>query len=679
MGGLWKSSNDNSGGNLRSDDTNLIESLQRGAIASPTSRAFSIGRWVNLAKDASPDDRKIVGFGMLLHSALDQLRAGLRFINDRTVSVALRRRAVVSLANRETLLSWVIVTEQITKEYAPGTTLPLDQIANQKIALAGGDFTADEIAQSVVDTLEKMLRLLSPDGSNDAGPTATVDWDRVARDLNVASAYGALEGVWMDVVWNGFRTVSGNPLTLESITPNEEIERVIGQHRYRLTSIQNYTGKFLSTLNSATEESERSDDLSYITISIDGGKASLKVGHPTREILAGRRAKIASSVPDYYSAKTLEAGPLYADLSLNLVVNGYLLLSDVAGQLATLGRDALAKEREEKRQSVDLLELAPLMQRSDLVSALAEALTVSSHVAAILVRFFVIGDAKSAGQPSDDIWSAPLVSLDAETIVLAVHPPLHGNLRRLVDVWLKRLGFSLDFRGTELELFVRKAVGEAISHSQISAISFVHDSSFVFVSEGRREEIDLVAVIGKYVVLGEVKCFLEPSAPLEWANHRQKLTEAAHQISRKANAVRKSGEEFLRRSKELGIPIPQGFELIPIVILNTAIGAGQSIEGVPIIDLRIFEMFFEGGIARMTTMDPKGGVESGFIEVFYLSPEEAEANVIAYMSNPPQVSYLRHAVRPRDCQVLFPAASEGVLVTRHQEVDLSEWSNLKFG
>jgi hypothetical protein len=173
------------------------------------------------------------------------------------------------------------------------------------------------------------------------------------------------------------------------------------------------------------------------------------------------------------------------------------------------------------------------------------------------------------------------------------------------------------------------------------------------------------------VVIGEVKCFLEPVTPIDRRNHREKIVEASDQVARKAEAVRSAPDAFRDRARQCGISIPAEFDILPVVVLNHAIGAGQVVNGIPIIDLRIFEMFFEGSMQWLATLSPDGNIESCNTERFYASEKEGEQNLGAYLTDPPQVRHLKAATRVRMTRLLMPGVNDDTAIRAQLQIDSS--------
>src|ERR1041384_7540970 len=115
---------------------------------------------------------------------------------------------------------------------------------------------------------------------------------------------------------------------------------------------------------------------------------------------------------------------------------------------------------------VGLWDFAPVISREELSVALAEILEIPPVTAEKLILFYVgagVGIADGI-----DHWAAPLVSLDDTTVGIFSAAMRHASLRRLPDLWLRRLGFNLEFRGDPFEDEVRQALAKTATASALA-------------------------------------------------------------------------------------------------------------------------------------------------------------------------------------------------------------------
>lgn len=655
----------------------VISDLQKRIIQGPTTRAFSPQAWLELAHrpDCSPDDTQVIAIGMLIHHALNKIRENLKCVNLEDVSANIKRRALVGLANRECLLSEIVVQEKAIISAARDSGVYVDQLASLKIDLPNGEFSPDEICQTVVDGMGRLLRMCSGPGSEGLKESVRPPVEDVIRDANLANAYINLEDLWLDVVWNGVRFVPGTrPMAFSAQDVTDESAQVVAQHRHQVTTAQVFNLAFLR-IGQAAVDGELLTTFVYkqIDVSVDEGKVELALIDANSDVLARLAAVYTAAVPPYYEPVMTCQAPNGSVLTIKSILDAYLLLGSLAQGLANSSIDDLKRERSgDDGFVVELTSLAPLVSLHEIRPALELGLGVSEEMAQSLLNFLTFDGMESAsdgGLPSE-LWSSPLVRVSDKHVAVCLFPLRSANFRWLIDVWLRRLGFPLDFRGAQFELFARQSITESIQESRLREVSQICDREFKFTPEGgREEEVDLLAVIGNKVIIGEAKCFLEPVEPIDRFNHQKKVRDAVAQISRKAAAVQSDPDGFRDRSKRCGISIPDGFDVLPVVVLNHALGAGQLIDGVPVVDLRIMEMFFEGYMQRMAVLSPGGNIEASQVDEFYSCVQDAQQKLESYLHDPPQVRHLKTAIRPRSTEFLMPGLEGDIAVRRQAQID----------
>jgi hypothetical protein len=650
----------------------LIQDLQQQRLHGPLSRRFSLRDWVGQGTrpDLVDGEMEVIALGALFHASLDHLRNALRLVSRDDLPASTKRRALVALANRECLMSEVILTEKLTAGLPPGAVVFMDRIATETITLLGGEFRADEIAETNVDAAERLIVMCGIAPDDPVAEEAPPPFEQVAPDLNIAGSYLSNEALWMDVVWNGFRVDRKQPpLTLGPVDRGPECFAAVSRHRHLMTSTQAHSSVFAR--GRGAPGTEAASHPLTITAHIEAGHAQLAGVAATVDKAARRDANRVSAVPPYYEPVLNVPSPLQAPLTLGLVFDTFNLLSEVAHDLASGPLVSLRRERKGGDVLAHPLELAPWLSRAQLIDRVSEALEISADLARQVIGFLTFADpGEVRTDVPTDVSSAPLVYGGADGLVVMINPLRNGNLRWTVDRWLRRLGFPLDFRGTEFEDYARTVLRADAAESALSGVCTIHPAGFEFVTAtGRAEEIDILAVVNDLIIVAEAKCFLEPVAPIERRNHREKIAEAAAQVRRKAVAVDESREQFRRRAEQLGFPAPANYRVMPLVVLNHALGAGQVVDGVAVVDLSIYSLFFKGSMQWMAVFDPAGNVESALVEYFFEAPATASQALERYLVDPPQVRHLRGALVPRRCGRLFPALSHGVIYSMEWDID----------
>lgn len=245
-----------------------------------------------------------------------------------------------------------------------------------------------------------------------------------------------------------------------------------------------------------------------------------------------------------------------------------------------------------------------------------------------------------------------MIPVGANTVspcVAAIQAP---NLRRLVDVWLRQLEVSLDVRGPAFERYIRDRLQGMIADSPLLSMANVLPDAMVFTPHGERsKEIDLVVVIGGLVVVGEAKCMLQPTEAKEIARHRHRVCEAAAQIGRKADAARRNPDAFRTQLAARGIECPLGFNVLPLVVMNNPIHVGFPVDGVPVADEYILEVFFGGVFNVASRQTASSSLEMLDGRQLYANVEEAATIAPTYFAAPPQMELFKASIRRRSYPV----------------------------
>ncbi|HEL3833127.1 TPA: hypothetical protein UMX25_002174 [Stenotrophomonas maltophilia] len=652
----------------------IVQDVRNKLLAGPTTRQFDLEVWLSRGTqdDCTLDDLEVVTIGMTVHQSLRALREKLAFITRTDFSPGLRTHAFVALCNRECLLADVIALES-TIQLTTDTGLSTDQIATQKMELPGGSYTADEVCEVAVDVAEALLRMCPGLNAEALQPIADLPWNDIVRDFRIANAYVCVEDLWLDVIWNDTRQLRSQPTYAFGPTDmDREASKVVADHRHFMTTTQAHNINYLAFKDLIASGNIALPSTRQLEGSVGpDGRVQLAFSSGGSETAAHFRA-VRSIVPKYYQKIVVEQGPQGLKLNVNRVLEAYLLLGTLAESTARSAKQQLQKERNDGVFRADWAAMAPPVSRVDLVLALQEGLAISGDEADELIEFLTYRRPKgnSPDSLSGGLWAAPLVKIDSNSVAICYHTLIHPNFRWLMDVWLRNIGFPLDVRGTAFEEFARSSIHAKIEASTLAEVSAICSSSFEFSPpHGRKEEVDLLIVVGNSLLIGEAKCFLQPVSPVDRRNHREKVLDAVTQVARKADAARSAPDELRRRAKELGVIIPANAEILPVVVLNHAIGAGETIGGVPVVDLRILEMFFEGSMMWMADISPTGAIESSISERFYSSSADASAKLAPYLKEPPQVRHLKEAVRPRSTDMLLPLAPHDVATRLHLQID----------
>lgn len=645
----------------------FIERLRNGTLAAPTSPKFDPNAWKAELDTgvSSSDDCQVFLIGLQIKRSLDAVRKHLTFVTSNEVPVYWRRRGLVALVNHQALVANMKATAMADERKPSQPNPAMDLLANTKIELPLGNFSPDAIIESAIDTGGRLLRMIASAPASEEISEPALSFKAMTNDLNVGIAYAALEGLWLDVLWNDFRMSGDESYPLfASVEGVREEQRAESQFRHLMTSIHSEVIPYVRALATNANPSQASIPLDMQATIVSGQFILTPVSSAT-DALARRVVLETSTLPIYYQSVVNTPGPQYKRLTLVSVTRGYALLRSIAESASAHATEVLERAELDPSAKASEADFAPVVNRDHLRMALASALAVGSDVAEEMISFFT-----GAGQGvtrSLDHWMAPLVSLTSTSLTMFPQAVRHASLRRLADLWLRHLGFDLDIRGLPFEAHVRTSVRNKSLRSSLAGLTQVLSSEFILHPDGSREEqIDLVVVLGDRVLIGEVKCFLQPSSPLDRHNHWDKLCEAVAQVTRKAKAVQDFETAFRSRAQHYGLTLPVTIEVLPLVVLNHAIDVGHVINGVPVVDLRILEMFFEGVLQRNAIVTSGGRVESSQLEYFYRSAAEATEALADYLNDPPQLRHLHGTVVLTEQDVVLATTTGRARVGRHE-------------
>ncbi len=205
----------------------------------------------------------------------------------------------------------------------------------------------------------------------------------------------------------------------------------------------------------------------------------------------------------------------------------------------------------------------------------------------------------------DDYWAAFLLPIDDASVVPLVAPLTAPNLLYLIERWMKAGKIDLSKKGPLFESVVRDTLGRAISESRKLKMARVWNRSVVIELTTGAEEIDVVIQIGSTFLIGELKCDLFPAEPYDVYLYYSMLESAGTQAKRKASAAQNNQAAFF---KALGISAPPKISsVLPFVLVNQPLGAGHSVDGVPVTDVFLMRRFLdEGEVENLGRLDEQG-------------------------------------------------------------------------
>lgn len=629
----------------------FTDRVQSGEIPGPLRRNFTPGGWDRVfAASCNPDehDRCIHEAALVIYSKLESIRSRLKLSSSNILSATTKLRAFVAGANHNFLIASRQAKEALSKAGAERETSgvegfrPEQLLAEVKIKLKGGfEWSPDEIVESIVDGIEVPVRFALQGRPSLAGNPRMnqIEWSDIALELNLGVMFRHAENLWDDCLWNGYRVI--NKDSLKAFIPQDlDVAKghVIGQAR-RFTLAMGY--KFMATKYHrgllARGLLPRLHEVR--AIEQHGKRQVLKISKPgehteTQENLLVMRGYVTEP---YYSELLEEALPSMGGLTLSSVLDAWTIISRAAQVLVEHLTEKEARLNPDSPAHTWLPEYAPTLQVDALVQALSAAAAIKPADGKRLVEFFTF-----RGTAGQEIWASPLVPVGEKTVSPVFGAVIFPNLRRLVDVWMRQLGIDLGRRGPAFEAHVRTSVSQSIACSKVLAgQSICIKDSYTFRPvAGRKEEIDLLFVIGSTVFLGEAKCILEPTDAKGIAMYRKTVLGAAKQAKRKAQALIENRDAFVADVKRFDIDLPRDFTVVRFVIVSSATHVGIPADGVPVVDEYILDRFLAGELDDVAVNGRDLQIQEQVKTIFYTDVADAQAKAPRYFAEPPQVQRL---------------------------------------
>lgn len=634
----------------------FCKAVQRGDVASPGLRRFTPEAWdadyARLGEDEG--DRSLHKVGHLVFAKANTIRSSLKISNSNKWNATTKLRAFVAITNHAL---WVLAhktKEALAKTAADKERVLTTDLASIKIGLAiGAEFSPDEIIQSMVDGaqlgIQEVLRSNPPLSGNPR--LGEMDWQEAFMELNLGNLYEHLQDVWDDCLWNDYRLYE-TPACNLLIPVDPDWLRIRAASRARK---DNLDVEFL--VNAQNVCLRMPPAKLHRLIGVRDVKAITKIGRkqliqlststvPTEESIRMFAAR-AHAIESYYSELLTQPRQKLGGAGLSEVLRARSVVASIAERmLENLGGDALAEEAGPESW---LPSFAPVIQRDALRRAVVEAAGLDYRQAGAVIEFLTF-----RGEKGQELWAQSLIPVSDTSLAPMVAAARYPSLSRLIDVWLEQLDVDLGLRGPAFEGHVRTELAGHIESSKLRGNASVLPTALKLRPPvDREEEIDVVLVIGSLVIIGEVKCALQPTGPKRYAMHRKTVVDAVAQVKRKARSVELHRGLFRADLSRAGIAVSDTFEILPVVILNGAIHAGVPYEGVPIVDMHMFSVFFSGELVELAQRNSAGATEVLKKRVLYHDAGDAGKRAVDYFQAPPQMGPFVAGVQER----LVPIAS----------------------
>ena len=621
----------------------FYKAVQQGSVIGPLRREFKVQAWNDAFQNLQEDgeDLNLCIAGLLIYSKANEIRSGLKMTFAKDLNATTKLRSFVAIANYN-----FCMLQNKTRDAFKQATAGLDTVMPHELAaikhklLSGAEFSGVEIAESIVDGSQvpiKVILQVKPQLGGNA-QFGNINWDHVIWDSNMGILYSHIEDLWDDCLWNDYlihQNSEGN-----TFSPNDST------WQFRLTASRfrhnNLAMQFFGIARAmmANMDSNKLHSQFMVrdvrAVSKHGRKQLIKLAPasaPTEDGVGLLAARLYATEP-YYMELIHESRQELGGATLNDLLSAWTVISRTA---EILRDEVMSVEFSDSSQPNSWLSrFVPVLQVDALSRAIADAMDIQLGQARTIVEFFTY-----RGAGGQDLWAQPLVPISIEGISPMFAATSSPNLGRLVDIWMRQIGIDLGLRGPAFEKYVNFELRKYIDSSSLLKNAKVTEDGLLFKpTDAREEQIDTVLVIGDLVILGESKCTLHPVEAKQIAMHRNTVTDAVLQIKRKVQSVESYPKIFREQLSQKGVEIPEKFRVLPVVILNGSIHAGFEVDGVAIVDMYIFEVFFSGELVDLAIQNTAGNIEHVKKRILYSDIHDASRIASAYFRSPPQMEVL---------------------------------------
>jgi hypothetical protein len=623
----------------------FLERVRHGKVQQPRHRAFDPAVWRSAYETLRTDDAddELFKAGLWFHARLPVLWDRVT----RSVNGLSRPMLLRFLCGAATLESLVSERELLNAARRRDAARPFaHSLFQQKIAVARGtEVTADQIFSCIGDAfslgLDYVLRAVPETGSDRAAERSERTSMSMRELLLLFQIIEMLEHLWARCLYLHLRLEPGEMQAVFRYQDSAIPAAVaIADHQSRSREITSALAmRELWRAGGAPPHRIKPID----RFELKGGRLrfSLWLPRPGKdEIPSGvlaRHGIETSHIEDFLDVEL----PNQPGLTLNHLLDAFEALHSLAIKLRSKLAARLRKNEEAGRTGTlrTVLDMAPEILAEDLVRLVAKAAGMDRIRARNAIAFLTY-----EGKARDGVWAKPLIAVRNGFVVLALDAIHRPNAERMLDHWLIDGGLSASERGPRFEAYARRSLAAAAMSNPRLAQSFrVCPRPAVIGPKGQSRDIDLLMRLGSTVFIGELKCKVFPVTPKDLRWHLDEIERAAGQAKLRAELARDALPELAAKLEFRGSS--GDLEVVPFVMINSEVGIGRAVGGVPVIDLNSLLNYLRDGALGMASDDDG---RSRVLVDYYRTAAEAERNMRLYLEETPSVSlrrqYLREAV-----------------------------------
>lgn len=644
--------------------SDLAQLLKSKKLEHPTSAAFDAAAWREAAArldDRSQRDTDLAIAAIYYGSEIGGLRERMIPLIVAGMNRPQLVRVLVAFANQQylTLLHKVITRTKANRR--SGAIYEVERSQQQFVGNTGGqEMNADDLTTFLVDGMPHWLfhiwRVADDAPSTETG--SIVQYAALASEI--VSIEHSLRGLWLNALW------CGNALTREGdALVDAPRDQAMAEHWF----IWDLRQRMLYGFEQSVDQGAgivAGGKLPRIEPAIP--RTVIRIEHPRgghRRFILGQASGVKLEQRSHVSERdmleaqytglfldeTLPNSP-GGDLTCRELNSAWWILQDLAHITARdLGKALLPDNRA-------VSSFALTVERKDLAEVLSDCMSIDSERAESIIDWLTCDPSNTSRIFAKSFWSEPLVpEPDTSRRHIMMAPLLVGAPVKRIEDWLERGGITdnggLKGRGKPFERHVRSALAEALVGNTLLDDTMVAEHGVK--RKGDSEEIDLLVRIGDTVIVGEVKCFVAPSEPLERHNHLDNLSEATRQA-----AAKRIWAEANRTAIGAMVGVTDADRLAalsfqPLVVLNNGMGIGLERNGVPIVDLHYLSLLLGSGNYQSGARFERGVGMTAEYTALYGSGSDLEARMGELLRAPPPLQRFEGNLRWR--RVNFPTAS----------------------
>lgn len=617
----------------------FIDQVRKSQIPHPTQRTFTPDRWKKSYNEidlAVEEDIQLYNAGIWVFDQLTKIREKL---NDVSLDFLPKKTAIRLFCgdmNR---------TLNVIYKKSPPTlnnkTVIAEQLIQAKVSgnIFGIDYYPDQLLTSELDGARFPLIYILSRKEKTSNTKCKNDIEVLRRMkimMLLGQYYSALEDIWTDCLWNGLRIDQKDDIDiLYRIDDTLEKIRAVSGFREQELVLQAIQLTFSMWKLSLNDKIKRELAQRYIVnVSGSGKKRKYKLqiepydaDYPPKSLIFRLLAQEA-----YFDDLVKLEMPNFSNITLEYLLTSWEIIFSLS--------ESLMKKLPKKDDIYNikkLIQFAPAIKKRDLIGLLSTGLDVNYGLAAKILDLLTFKP-----KPKCEIWTRPLIELDSKSLLPVFAGVLSCNLLRTVEHWLKYSGIDFSAKGELFEKAVQASLKRSLKNSAVIKDYYVYPKSISFSCGNRTEELDIVVTIGNRILLGEAKCIVFPTEPLDYYNYFLTLKHGVKQIKRKADFVIENIGVFIKdilNAKETHF---DSIDVIPFVVINRSLGVGFTLEDVPIVDQLILNRYLrDGKWEKYVYFDNGGNKTVGETVRFYSTEKEAGENIRDYIENPPQIDLFK--------------------------------------